>query len=119
MATDVQESQEEEKEPKDATGEPGPAPNLPFTHGFVASLSVIIVSEIGDKTFFIAAIMAMQHSRCMVCMGAILSLGECVCACMRACVCMCMRAYVCMYVCVCLCACDVYLMCTKSEGLVH
>ena len=119
MATDVQESQEEEKEPKDATGEPGPAPNLPFTHGFVASLSVIIVSEIGDKTFFIAAIMAMQHSRFMVCMGAILSLGECVCvrACMRACVCV--RAYVCMYVCVCLCVCDAYLMCTKSEGLVH
>lgn len=34
-----------------------------FLHGFVASLSVIIVSELGDKTFFIAAIMAMQHSR--------------------------------------------------------
>ena len=34
-----------------------------FFHGFFASLSVIIVSELGDKTFFIAAIMAMQHSR--------------------------------------------------------
>ena len=28
-----------------------------FLHGFLASLSVIIVSELGDKTFFIAAIM--------------------------------------------------------------
>ena len=28
-----------------------------FIHGFLASLSVIIVSELGDKTFFIAAIM--------------------------------------------------------------
>ena len=28
-----------------------------FFHGFVASLSVIVVSELGDKTFFIAAIM--------------------------------------------------------------
>ena len=28
-----------------------------FIHGFLAALSVIIVSELGDKTFFIAAIM--------------------------------------------------------------
>jgi Ca2+/H+ antiporter, TMEM165/GDT1 family len=33
--------------------------NLGFIHGFIASFSVIIVSEIGDKTFFIACIMAM------------------------------------------------------------
>jgi putative Ca2+/H+ antiporter (TMEM165/GDT1 family) len=37
-----------------------------FTHGFIASFMVMIVSEIGDKTFFIAAIMvsavrARQH----------------------------------------------------------
>jgi hypothetical protein len=37
--------------------------NYRFFHGFVAAISVIIVSEIGDKTFFIAAIMAMRHSR--------------------------------------------------------
>lgn len=36
---------------------------LSFTHAFLASISMIIVSEIGDKTFFIAAIMAMKHSR--------------------------------------------------------
>jgi len=37
-----------------------------FLHAFFASLSVIVVSEIGDKTFFIAAIMAMKHSRTTV-----------------------------------------------------
>ena len=34
-----------------------------FIHGFIATLVVIIVSELGDKTFFIAAIMAMRHPR--------------------------------------------------------
>lgn len=33
--------------------------NLGFIHAFIASFSVIMVSEIGDKTFFIAAIMSM------------------------------------------------------------
>ena len=42
-----------------------------FIHGFVASVSVIIVSELGDKTFFIAAIMAMRHSRMTVFLGAL------------------------------------------------
>lgn len=45
--------------------------NLGFIHAFVASLSVIIVSELGDKTFFIAAIMAMRHPRATVFVGAI------------------------------------------------
>ncbi|XP_050299210.1 transmembrane protein 165 [Anthonomus grandis grandis] len=45
-----------------------------FLHGFVASLSVILVSEIGDKTFFIAAIMAMRHPRLTVFGGAISAL---------------------------------------------
>ena len=52
-----------------------PLRNLGFIHGFVASLSVIIVSELGDKTFFIAAILAMQHARCLVFTGAISALG--------------------------------------------
>ncbi|KAI1294608.1 Transmembrane protein [Halotydeus destructor] len=43
-------------------------------HSFIASLSVIIVSEIGDKTFFIAAIMAMRNPRCTVFSGAIIAL---------------------------------------------
>lgn len=45
-----------------------------FIHAFVASLSVIVVSELGDKTFFIAAIMAMRHSRLIVFAGAISAL---------------------------------------------
>lgn len=46
-----------------------------FLHGFLASFSVIIVSELGDKTFFIAAIMAMRHPRITVFTGAILALA--------------------------------------------
>lgn len=46
-----------------------------FIHGFVASVSVIIISELGDKTFFIAAIMAMRHSRMVVFTGALSALG--------------------------------------------
>ena len=42
-----------------------------FVHGFIASLSMIIVSELGDKTFFIAAIMSMRHSRTVVLAGAL------------------------------------------------
>jgi len=38
--------------------------------GFWASFSMIIVSEIGDKTFFIAAVLAMKHSRFIVWLGA-------------------------------------------------
>jgi len=49
--------------------------NLGFIHAFVAAISVIIVSELGDKTFFIAAIMAMRYNRLTVLMGAMLALG--------------------------------------------
>lgn len=49
--------------------------DISFVHAFIASLSVIIVSELGDKTFFIAAIMAMRHSRAVVFIGAIGALG--------------------------------------------
>ncbi|KAJ8969840.1 hypothetical protein NQ317_018941 [Molorchus minor] len=49
--------------------------NLGFLHAFLASLSVILVSEIGDKTFFIAAIMAMRHPRLTVFAGAISALA--------------------------------------------
>lgn len=47
-----------------------PAGNLGFVHAFVAAISVIVVSELGDKTFFIAAIMAMRHPRLTVFLGA-------------------------------------------------
>ena len=43
---------------------------LKFIHAFIASFSVIIVSELGDKTFFIAAIMAMRHPRYTVFLAA-------------------------------------------------
>jgi len=46
-----------------------------FAHGFVATLAVIIVSELGDKTFFIAAIMAMRHPRLTILTGAISALA--------------------------------------------
>lgn len=42
-----------------------------FVRAFVASLAMIVVSELGDKTFFIAAIMAMRHPRMIVFGGAI------------------------------------------------
>ena len=48
--------------------------NLGFIHALVAALSVIIVSELGDKTFFIAAILAMRHSRLTVLAGALSAL---------------------------------------------
>lgn len=46
-----------------------------FLHAFVASLSMIIVSELGDKTFFIAAILAMKNSRLVVFVASMLALG--------------------------------------------
>ncbi|XP_064845466.1 transmembrane protein 165 isoform X1 [Oncorhynchus masou masou] len=49
--------------------------DLGFIHAFVAAISVIIVSELGDKTFFIAAIMAMRYNRLTVLLGAMLALG--------------------------------------------
>lgn len=49
--------------------------NLGFLHAFIASISVIVVSELGDKTFFIAAIMAMRHSRLIIYTGAMGALG--------------------------------------------
>lgn len=49
--------------------------NVGFIHAFVASISVILVSEIGDKTFFIAAIMAMRHPRLTVFAGAMSALA--------------------------------------------
>ncbi|XP_024867575.1 transmembrane protein 165 [Temnothorax curvispinosus] len=52
-----------------------PQDRVGFLHAFIASLSVIVVSELGDKTFFIAAIMAMKHPRLTVFVGAISALA--------------------------------------------
>jgi len=46
-----------------------------FIHGFVEALSVILVSELGDKTFFIAAILAMRNNKLTVFLAAIAALG--------------------------------------------
>lgn len=61
--------------PEDGSGKG----NMGFIHAFVASFSVIIVSELGDKTFFIAAIMAMRYNRLTVLAGAMLALGVMTC----------------------------------------
>ncbi|XP_047315638.1 protein PAM71-homolog, chloroplastic [Impatiens glandulifera] len=37
--------------------------------GFTAAFSLILISEIGDKTFFIAALLAMQYERGLVLLG--------------------------------------------------
>jgi len=49
--------------------------NSGFVPAFAASFVMIILSEIGDKTFFIAAILAMRHSRVVVFAGAIAALA--------------------------------------------
>ncbi|XP_017960355.1 transmembrane protein 165 isoform X2 [Drosophila navojoa] len=46
-----------------------------FIDAFTASISVILLTELGDKTFFIAAIMAMRHPRLIVFLGAITALA--------------------------------------------
>ncbi|GMS94432.1 hypothetical protein PENTCL1PPCAC_16607 [Pristionchus entomophagus] len=46
-----------------------------FINGVASSFSMIFTSEILDKTFFIAVVMAMRHSRITVYCGAIAALG--------------------------------------------
>ena len=45
-----------------------------FWKAFTSSIAMIIATEIGDKTFFIAAVLSMKHSRSAVFTGAILAL---------------------------------------------
>ena len=45
-----------------------------FWKGFVSSLGMILATEIGDKTFFIAAVLSMKHDRWAVFLGAFLAL---------------------------------------------
>lgn len=51
-----------------------PAYHGGFWKGFTAGVSMIIATEIGDKTFFIAAVMSMRQERSAVFVGAVLSL---------------------------------------------
>ena len=43
--------------------------------GFTAALLLITVSELGDKTFFITAILAMRHPRRLVLIGSVAALA--------------------------------------------
>ena len=47
---------------------------LSFSTAFTSSTAMIIATEIGDKTFFIAAVMSMTKDRIAVFLGAILAL---------------------------------------------
>lgn len=55
-------------------GKGGKGEKADLFSAFVRSLSSIVVSELGDKTFFIAAIMAMRYNRMAVLSGALLAL---------------------------------------------
>lgn len=50
-------------------------PDDGFVSGTINSLILILVTEIGDKTFFIAAVLAMRHGRMVVYAGAMAALG--------------------------------------------
>lgn len=46
-----------------------------FESGLVSSCLMTVLSEIGDKTFFLAAVMTMKKSRLCVFFGSVLALG--------------------------------------------
>ena len=53
-----------------------PAPPEPLIRqGFTAAFGLIFVSEIGDKTFFIAALLSMRRGRAVVLTGAVAALA--------------------------------------------
>jgi putative Ca2+/H+ antiporter (TMEM165/GDT1 family) len=45
-----------------------------FTSAFTSSVAMILATEVGDKTFFIAAVLSMQHDRRAVLLGALAAL---------------------------------------------
>lgn len=51
-----------------------PANNGGFMKGFTSGVAMILATEIGDKTFFIAAILSMRQQRSAVFLGAVISL---------------------------------------------
>ena len=48
-----------------------------LVEGFLSSWGMILVSEIGDKTFFIAAVMAMKNPRLLVSVLRLFGLSHC------------------------------------------
>jgi len=65
------ESGEKEKTSDEAKEEDGA---LSFLHAFTSSVAMILATEIGDKTFFIAAVLSMRNDRRAIFGGAILAL---------------------------------------------
>ena len=61
-----------------AAGDATPAGGAGFARAFVNSMGMIWATEVGDKTFFIAAILAMRHARLVVFAGALFKLLEAV-----------------------------------------
>ncbi|KAJ1552230.1 hypothetical protein HK405_012142 [Cladochytrium tenue] len=59
----------------DAAPVPAPDPSAVPLHSLWISFLVILVSEIGDKTFLIAAVMAMRHARITVFAAAVSALA--------------------------------------------
>lgn len=53
----------------EATQWSAPLNSTAFIDGFVSSLTVVILAELGDRTFFIAAILAVKHPRFIVFLG--------------------------------------------------
>jgi putative Ca2+/H+ antiporter (TMEM165/GDT1 family) len=47
-----------------------------FMAGLTASFVLVLASEIGDKTFFISALLSMKYSRTLVLIGTMLALGS-------------------------------------------
>jgi putative Ca2+/H+ antiporter (TMEM165/GDT1 family) len=47
-----------------------------FAAGLTASFLLVLASEIGDKTFFISALLSMKYSRALVLLGSMLALGS-------------------------------------------
>ncbi|BBN20234.1 Ca2+/H+ antiporter, TMEM165/GDT1 family [Marchantia polymorpha subsp. ruderalis] len=75
---DVKEKKLELSETNKESTDDGASEVPPMEEGlsdaFVTSLSIILVSEIGDETFIIAALMAMRHPRAIVLSGALSAL---------------------------------------------
>ncbi|CAO2034164.1 unnamed protein product [Urochloa humidicola] len=56
-------------------GQPSAVVSALAKSGFTAAFSLIFVSEIGDKTFFIAALLAMQYQKALVLLGSMAALS--------------------------------------------
>ncbi|KAG2570941.1 GDT1-like protein 2, chloroplastic isoform X1 [Panicum virgatum] len=56
-------------------GQPSAVVSMLAKSGFTAAFTLIFVSEIGDKTFFIAALLAMQYQKALVLLGSTAALS--------------------------------------------